>query len=219
MSGSSRIQEDGSLLSRLDQTVFKLESLLNLVGGLVIFVIVLMAVANILGRKFIDLPVDGYIDWTETAMPFFAFFGLAYCQRLGGHIRMDIFVGALKRRALWFFEVLSTLLMLIISVLLVMGSYDHFMRSWKNGDCTFDICVPTWPAKLVVPVMLSVLSVRLLLNLWGYIRAFIEGGDEPVAVPLIEDAATQAANEAQSVGLSVESGENAKNNREESKND
>lgn len=207
MSGSSTIRVDGSLLSRLDQHVCKLESLLNLIGGFIIFMIVLMAVANILGRKFLDMPVDGYIDWTETAMPFFAFLGVAYCQRLGGHIRMDIFVGSMKGRALWFFELISTLLMLSISVLLVIGSYNHFQRSWDLGDCTFDICLPTWPAKLVVPVMLSLLSVRLLLHLWGYIRAIIEGGDTPVAVPLIEDAATQAAREAESVGITAEAGE------------
>ena len=47
--------------------------------------------------------------------------------------------------------------------------------------------------------MLTVFSLRLTLNLWGYIRALIVGGDKPVAVPLIEDAATQAAHEAETV--------------------
>lgn len=201
MASSTSVLEDDSLLSRLDRLLFKLESVFNLVGGIVIFLIVLMAVANILGRKLFDLPVSGYIDWTEQAMAFFAFFGIAYCQRLGGHIRMDIFVGSLRGRALWFFELISTLLMLSVTLLLVSGSWDHFMRAYINGDSSFDINLPTWPAKLVVPVMLSLLSVRLLLNVWGYIRALIVGGDDPVAVPLIEDAATQAAHEAESAGV------------------
>ncbi len=199
MSGSSTILEDDSLLSRLDKLYFKLESLLNLIGGFVIFLIVLLAVANILGRKLLGIPVSGYIDWTEQAMAFFAFFGIAYCQRLGGHIRMDIFVSSLRGRALWFFELLSTLLMLAITVVLIIGSYDHFLRAWTNGDSSFDIDLPTWPAKLVVPVMLSVLALRLALNVWGYSRALVKGGDRPIAVPLIEDAATQAAHEAETV--------------------
>jgi TRAP-type C4-dicarboxylate transport system permease small subunit len=197
MSGSSSILEDDSLLSRIDRQFFKLESFLNLIGGMTIFLIVLLAVANILGRKIFDLPVSGYIDWTEQAMAFFAFFGIAYCQRLGGHIRMDIFVGSLRGRALWFFEFFSTVLMFAITVLLVIGSYFHFLRAWTNGDSSFDIDLPTWPAKLVVPVMLTILALRLLLNMWGYVRAFIENNDYPVAVPLVEDAATQAAHEAQ----------------------
>ena len=199
MAGSSKVLTDHSLLSRLDQYFFRLESFFNLMGGLVIFLIVLLAVANILGRKLFDFPVDGYIDWTEQAMAFFAFFGLAYCQRLGGHIRMDIFVGLLRRRGLWFFELISTCLMFAITVLLVIGSYSHFLRAYVNGDSSFDIDLPTWPAKLVVPVMLTLLAIRLLLHIWGYARALRTGQEEPVAVPLLEDAATQAAKEAATV--------------------
>lgn len=199
MSGSSTILEDDSLLSKLDRYYFKFESLLNLIGGLVIFLIVLLAVANILGRKLFGIPVSGYIDWTEQSMAFFAFFGVAYCQRLGGHIRMDILVSKLKKRALWFFELMSTIIMLTITVLLIIGSSDHFLRAWTNGDSSFDIDLPTWPAKLVVPVMLTVLAIRFLLNIWGYTRALIEGGDTAIAVPLVEDAQTQAENEANTV--------------------
>lgn len=199
MASSATVLEDHSTLSRLDRLYFKLESFFNLLGGIVIFLIVLLAVANILGRKLFDVPVNGYIDWTEQAMAFFAFFGIAYCQRQGGHIRMDIFVGLLKGRALWFFELISTSLMFIITVLLVIGSYGHFWRAYTNGDSSFDIDLPTWPAKLVVPVMLTILALRLLLHIWGYARALKQGGDSPVAVPLIEDAATQAAREAASL--------------------
>lgn len=197
MAGRSTIFEDNSLLSRCDRLVFRLESALNLLGGVVIFLIVLLAVANILGRKFFDLPVDGYIDWIEQSMAFFAFLGIAYCQRLGGHIRMDIFVSSLRGRALWLFELISCLLMLTITVLLIYGAYLHFERAFVNGDSSFDIDLPTWPAKLVVPVMLSVLALRLLLNCWGYLRALINNDQQPVAVPLVEDAATQARREAE----------------------
>jgi C4-dicarboxylate transporter, DctQ subunit len=199
MSSSSTVREDGSLLSRSDQLFFKLESLLNLIGGGVIFAVVLLAVANILGRKLFDLPVDGYIDWTEQSMAFFAFMGIAYCQRQGGHIRMDIFVGKLRGRVLWSFELMSTLIMFVMTLLLTYGSYVHFLRAWTNGDSSFDIELPTWPAKLIVPVALSLLSLRLALQLWAYTRAIIENNDNPIGVPLIEDVATQAAKEAAAV--------------------
>ena len=157
MSGSSTVNIDNSILSRADQAYFKLESFLNLIGGMVIFAIVLLAVANILGRKLLNIPVSGYIDWTEQSMAFFAFLGISYCQRLGGHIRMDIVVGALRGRVLWFFELVSTTLMFLMTLVLIYGSYLHFHRSWTNGDSSFDIELPTWPAKLVVTVALTCL--------------------------------------------------------------
>ncbi|WP_421868859.1 TRAP transporter small permease subunit [Motiliproteus sp.] len=199
MSASATVIEDGSVLSRADRLYFRVESLLNLISGLVIFLLVLLATTNVLGRWIFSAPISGYVDWVEQAMAFIAFFGIAYTQRMGGHIRMDILVGQLRRRWLWFTELLTTLLMLLVTMVLIYGSYLHFWRAYSIGDSSLDINLPTWPAKLVVPVALTVLALRLLLQLWGYCRALKEGGDEPVAVPLIESAAEVAAKEAESV--------------------
>ncbi len=204
MSSTSDILLDNSKLSKADQLFFKLETFLALIGGFTIFLLVLLAVFNILGRWIFSLPVSGYIDWVEQSMAVFAFFGIAYCQRLGGHIRMDLVVSVLKGRLLWISEFVSTLLMLIISLALVYGSYLHFLRAFQNGDSSMDISLPIWPAKLVVPFALSVLSIRLMLQLWGYCRAIVKNSETPVGVPLIEDAATQAAKEAATVSLGTE---------------
>lgn len=199
MSGSHTVLEDNSRLSRLDRLFFKLESWLTLLGGVVIFLLVFLATTNVLGRWLFSLPISGYIDWVEQAMAFFAFLGIAYTQREGGHIRMDMLVGHIHGRPLWFTELVSTILMLMVTLVLIYGSYLHFLRAYQIGDSSLDINLPTWPAKLVVPVALSVLALRFMLHIWGYSRALRQGGNKPVAVPLIEDAASVAAAEAESV--------------------
>lgn len=199
MSDAHHIHEDESLLSRADRLYFTFESLLTLIGGMVIFVLILFTTANVLGRWIFSMPISGYIDWVEQAMAFFAFLGLAYTQREGGHIRMDIFISRLKGRVLWFSEFVSTTLMLIVTLILIYGSYLHFLRAFQIGDSSVDINLPIWPAKLVVPVALTVFALRLLLQLWGYARAIKNNDEFPVAVPLIEDAAATAAAEAESL--------------------
>jgi len=199
MSASATVLEDGSKLSLADRLYFKFESFLNLTGGIVIFLLVFLATANVLGRWFFNLPIDGYIDWVEQAMAFLAFLGIAYTKRLGGHIRMDILVGQLRGRLLWATELFSVVLMLLVTLVLIYGSYLHFWRAYSIGDSSLDIDLPTWPAKLVVPFALTVLALRLILQIWGYARAIKEGGETPVAVPLIENAAAVAAKEAESV--------------------
>jgi len=199
MAGTATILEDDSVLSRLDRIYFRFEVLLNLMGGLAIFLLVLLATTNVLGRFLFSLPIDGYVDWVEQAMAFIAFLGIAYTNRLGGHIRMDIVISRLHGRMLWMSELLSVVLMLGVTLVLIYGSYLHFWRAYDIGDSSLDINLPTWPAKLVVPFALTVLALRLLLQLWGYARAVREGGDQPVAVPLIESAADVAAKEAEAV--------------------
>lgn len=199
MSAAASVLADNSTLSRLDRLFFRLESLLTLAGGFAIFLLVLLATVNILGRWIFSSPISGYVDWVEQAMAFIAFLGIAYTQRMGGHIRMDILVGQFRGRYLWFTELVTTLLMLAVTSVLIYGSYMHFWRAYTIGDSSLDINLPTWPAKLVVPIALTILAMRLLLQLWGYMRALKQGGDKPVAVPLVESAADVAAREASAV--------------------
>jgi TRAP-type C4-dicarboxylate transport system permease small subunit len=204
MSGSHAVLEDGSVLSRADQLLYKLESWLTLLGGIVIFLLVLLATTNVLGRWFFSLPITGYIDWVEQSMAFFAFLGIAYTQRDGGHIRMDMLVGNIHGRLLWIVEFISTFLMFIVTLVLIYGTYLHFLRAYQIGDSSSDIDLPIWPSKLVIPFALTVLALRLLLQLWGYARAIKNNEERPVAVPLIEDAASVAAAEAESVMGEIE---------------
>ncbi len=204
MSGQS-VLADTSAASRADRLVWRLERALTLTAGLFILGVMLLSVANILGRKLFNAPVPGFVDWMVQAIPVIAFLGLAGCQRVGGHIRMDILVGQLKGRALWAFELVSCLLMFGLALVLAWGAWLHFERSfaWSaplwSRDSTIDINLPTWPVKLLVPVMLVLLALRLALQIWGYARALRTGEARPVAVPLIESASEQAQAEAETV--------------------
>lgn len=205
MAGGSSVLTDDSTLSRLDRALYALESKLALLSGLAVFTLMMLAVVSVTGRNTINQPLPGYVDWIEQAMPLIAFMGVSYTQRMGGHIRMDLFIGKLSGRALWSVELLTTFVILVVMILLVWGSFAHFGRSFDfsapmwSRDSSMDIAIPLWPAKLLAPVAFSVLCARLVLQCWGYIRAIINNDQSPIAVPLIEDAATQAANEAATV--------------------
>ncbi len=203
MAGHATVLEDGSLLSRLDYRLLRLERFMALISGFAVFGLMVPAVVSVSGRNALNAPLPGYVDWIEQAMPLIAFLGISFVQRDGGHIRMDIVISRLKGRALWLFELISVLLILLLMLALVWGSWSHFDRSFDFGapmwsrDSSIDIGIPIWPAKLLAPVAFSVLCARLILQVWGYGRAFILGLETPVAVPLIQDAAAQAAAEAE----------------------
>ncbi|WP_422032293.1 TRAP transporter small permease subunit [Roseovarius sp.] len=202
MAGASTVLEDGSLLSRLDRHLAKLERFFALLSGIAVFSLMFLAAYSVGGRKFFGTPMAGYVDWIEMLMPLIAFMGIAYVQRDGGHIRMDIVIGQLKGRVLWAAELLSVVLILLLIVGLIWGSWAHFDRSFDfsrplwSRDSTIDIGLPVWPSKILVPVAFSVLCLRLLIQIWAYGRAFVLGLERPVSVPLIQSVAEQAAQEA-----------------------
>lgn len=205
MAGGAAVLSDDSRLSRLDRQLERVERALALVAGLSVFALMLLAVVSVTGRNGFNEPLRGYVDWIEALMPLIAFLGISYMQRTGGHIRMDIFVARLSGRALWFFELVTTLLMLLLIGLLIWGSWAHFDRSFDfsaplwSRDSSIDIGLPIWPAKLIVPLALGVLFLRGLIQMVGFARAFGRNLEHPVAVPLILSVAEQAAMEAEHI--------------------
>lgn len=218
MANSATVLSDGSLVSRTERALYRVERVFALISGFAVFGLMILSVASVLGKALLNMPVPGSIDWIEQFMPLIAFMGIAYSQRDGAHIRMDMVIGLFRGRALWAVEALMVSLILLLVILLIWGSWAHFMRSvafvadkgitdWITAIFTFnlsdvlisrdssmDIALPIWPAKLMVPVAFLVLALRLFLQIICYIRAIITGN--PIGIPLIEDVATQAAREA-----------------------
>lgn len=205
MAGSAAVLEDSSLLSKLDRALLPLEKFCALLSGLAIFSLMFLAAYSVISRKFFASPLAGYVDYIEAAMPIIAIMGVSYVQRDGTHIRMDMFVSALKGRLLWLFELISVLMILILMAALTWGAWEHFERSFDcarplcSRDSSIDISIPIWPSKLVVPVAFAVLVMRLVLQAVGYGRALVLGLESPVAVPLNLSVAEQARIEAESL--------------------
>ncbi|MCP5073107.1 MAG: TRAP transporter small permease [Rhodobacteraceae bacterium] len=205
MAGTAAVLEDSSLLSKLDRALLPLERLCAYLSGFAVFSLMFLAAYSVGGRKFFGAPLLGYVDIIELLMPLIAIMGVAYVQRDGSHIRMDMVVGALRGRALWAFELLGVLMMLVLLVALTWGAWEHFARSFDcsrplcSKDSTTDIYLPLWPSKLVVPVAFAVLVLRLILQVWGYGRALVLGLETPVAVPLKLSVEQQAMAEAASL--------------------
>ena len=183
------------LLGAADEGFFKLESALNLIAALVILAVMFIGVFQVFGRKLINLPVPGYVDVVEFVMTVFAFISIAYTQRLGGHVRMEIIIKKFRGRGLWIVESLGTLTIIGIVAILAWFGYEHFLRAWTIGDSTIDIEIPLWPSKLLVPVAFAVLLVRLFIQLLGFLRLSAHPDAEPVGIPRIETVDEQAQHE------------------------
>ena len=168
-----------------DKWLSKVEDAFALLAALCIFGLMLLGITQVLGRQLFDMPVPGYIDFVELSMVTFAFLAVAYCQRLGGHVRMDLFVRLVHGRTRWLLEFVTTTAPIFLVMVLIYFGWTHFMRAYEFGDSTIDMEIPTWPSKIVVPISFVVLFLRLMIQAIGYGRLVIHPDAAPVAVPLI----------------------------------
>lgn len=182
------------LLRLADRYLSYVENILNLTAALAVFFLMFVGVAQIAGRTIFNFAIYGYIDWIEQASSLFAFLGIAYVQRFGGHIGMDLTMNW-SRAARWKVELFGVLVTLVIVTILIYASGTNFLRAYQIGDSTMDIRLPTWPAKMMVPLALSFLWLRLVLQTCGYLRMIAHPDAEPVAVPKLITIETQVEDE------------------------
>ena len=156
------VNSDAPLLRKADAFVSRLEDFLTVIAAVVIMFIMCFATAQVISRKLFSYPLWGFIDIIEIVMVTFAFLAISYCQRLGGHIRMELVVRRLSGRALWIAEFIGVLLALVIVYFLMLFGWDFFVRAFELGDSTIDRDLPIWPAKLVIPVAFFVLNLSLI---------------------------------------------------------
>lgn len=193
--GSKEPERFGSFILRADRALTPVENVANFIAGIAIFLLMALGVMQILLRSIFNKPIVGYIDLVELSMAILAFLGAAYCQRLGGHIRMDILVGHLKGRLLWFTESMATALALFIIGVIIWFGWEHFLRAYELGDTTIDAEFPVWPSKLLVPVAFTIWWGRLAIQLVGSLRLLIDPTLAPAGVVLHKDVAQIAQDE------------------------
>ena len=58
----------------------------------------LLGVADVVGTKFLDWPVPGTLEVTESTMVLIVFGALAYTQERRGHIRVELLLRLMSAR-------------------------------------------------------------------------------------------------------------------------
>lgn len=170
----------------VDKWLAQIENSFNLVAGLLIFVLMCLGVVQVAMRTLFSSPIFGFIDWVEISMVGFAVLSIAFVQRVGGHVRMELLLQHLHGRMLWFAELVGSSIGIFIVAVLIPYSFSHFQRAFQFGDSTIDIELVTWPAKLVVPVALTLLLLRLMTQWCGYLRLLMDPTCEPLVVPTLK---------------------------------
>lgn len=191
----------GRLIYAGERLLRPVEDVTNFVAAIaVLFIMALGCVQIVMRMRFLfNAPIFGYIDMIELSMPILAVLGISYAQRHGVHIRMDILVERLRGRTLWLVETFNSLITLVIISCLVVFSWVFFQDAYTSGDSTVDAELLTWPSKVLVPMALAVMALRMTVQLLGSIRLVIDPSRELIGVIAPMDVAAQAKAEIEAI--------------------
>ena len=155
-----------SLLRTIEGKIRIIEDWLNLFSVFIIMFLMFFATAEILGRYLFNSPVPGHVEIVELIMAGVVFFGIAYTERVGGHVRMELFVTrVLKGRAYHIAEVLTATLSLFVYIFILVYSFKASVFSYQIGDNTAYLYWPTWPSKIAIPLGSFFLCIRFVIEI------------------------------------------------------
>jgi C4-dicarboxylate transporter DctQ subunit len=160
----------------IEGTVSTIENWMNLASVFIIMFLMFFATTEILGRYLFNAPVPGHVEIVELIMAGVVFFGIAYTERIGGHVRMELFVTrVLKGRSYHLAEAISAALSLFVYIFILVYSFNAAMYSYHLGDTTSFIYWPTWPSKLAIPIGSFMLCIRFIIEIIQHIAQVIVG--------------------------------------------
>jgi C4-dicarboxylate transporter DctQ subunit len=160
----------------LEGIVSDVEDWLNLASVFIIMFLMFFASAEIIGRYLFNFPIPGHVEIVELIMAGVVFFGIAYTQRVDGHVRMELFVTrVLRGRSYHIAEAITTALSLFVYLFILIYTFKAALFSLKVGDTTAYLYWPTWPSKFAIPLGSLFLCLRFVIEIIQHTAQAIVG--------------------------------------------
>jgi TRAP-type C4-dicarboxylate transport system permease small subunit len=162
----------------VDRFFRRIEDYLNLASVFIIMFLMFFATAEIIGRYFFNHPIHGHVEIVELIMAGVVFFGVAYTERTGGHVRMELFVTkVLKGRGYHLAEFITTTAAFVTFMFIVYYTTKSSWDAYQFGDTTPNAFIQTWPSKFAIPLGSLFLCIRFFIEMIQHLAQVIVGGE------------------------------------------
>lgn len=153
-----------------------LSNLLAAVGTVWIFLMMMLVVADVLGRNFFDAPITGVAEFAARSVASIVFLQLAAAVCSGRMTRSDFLLRIIGRRsnaALKALEVFNVVLGSLLFVLLAVIAWPELREAMQTSEY-FGVqgvyTVPTWPFRALIVAGSVVAALAYLLCIPSLLR-------------------------------------------------
>ena len=158
----------------MERVISPLLNLFSKIGGGFIFVMMLLTVTDVVGRRAFNQPVYGAYEISEFMLVIVVFFSIVHCEFLKGHVTIDLVVSRFRQRTQDIIDTIMYLIFLVTSCLLIWRLWLYGTAVLRNNIVSGVLEIPVYPFVFVAALGCVLLSVvvlmRLLLFLAGVLK-------------------------------------------------
>jgi len=161
--------------------------------GLVATLIALMTVITfmqVVARYVFNYSFVWALELTTFLFGGLIFFGISYGVRVGAHIGVDVLIRILPRGIARVVTIAATLLCLVYTVIVFVGSWQYVSKMYEIGILAQDMPIPQWIPRAVLPIGFALLFYRFCEVLVHVIRgegAGLLADEAEEALKLLDD--------------------------------
>jgi TRAP-type C4-dicarboxylate transport system permease small subunit len=146
-------------------------TVMAVVAATLIVALMLATIVDITLRRVTGTGVTGVTEAGEVTLVAIVYLGLAYAQRTGSHVSVDLVTERLPHVLGRGLELLGLLVVTVALLWVVRETGARALAAVEVREYRFgQVSVPTWPARVLIPVGLSMLLVQLWLTAFERMR-------------------------------------------------
>lgn len=151
------------MLKHLTKTADKLISLSSFIGSIALIVEVVVILIDVVGRAF-NVPLVGAQDISQMSMLVLVFGAMALCDKLGGHIAVDIFEPSFPNWLNHLTDIFSAFIGAVIFAILAYAVYESSIISQMLHLATNIIYLPKAYFQWIITGFACITSLAMLLR-------------------------------------------------------
>lgn len=141
------------------------ERILAIIGGVMLFALMLLGASDVIGRYFLNKPVLGTLEVSQILMAGMVFMGWAYTQKLREHVTVDFVVSRLPPKVRSIMNFITLFLSLVIFSTIVWQSALIAVSTWKSHELIQTINISIAPFQSLVSLGAFILCLELIIQM------------------------------------------------------
>ncbi|RJR39498.1 MAG: TRAP transporter small permease [Desulfobacteraceae bacterium] len=146
------------------QWVLRTADTMNKVASAVLFMMMLLTVADVFGRKALDDSILGTIELSEFMLVITVFFALAHTEVMGGHVRVDVVMSLFGERTRAAADSITQLICAVLSLVFTSATVQYAIKMRASGEVSQDLWIPKYPFIYLAALGFAVLSIALFVK-------------------------------------------------------
>jgi TRAP-type C4-dicarboxylate transport system permease small subunit len=153
------------MVRTIKKTLRKVNFYLCVVGAIGMFILMLLTVADVIGRSFFAWPVTGTYELSKYFLVIMVLLGIGYAQEKGLHVAVSYFVSKLPVLGRSVLERITTLIGLIFFSLVTWQGWRGGIEAIHNKTVSDTLHIPSFPFEFLIAAGSFFLCLELLLEL------------------------------------------------------